>query len=52
MMAAARFSRARESTGPAARVWTSVHPGATGTFRVHNEPSQPAPRAPERGRSQ
>jgi hypothetical protein len=33
----------------AARVWTSDNPGAIGAFRVHNEPSQPAPRAPERG---
>ena len=35
-----------------ARVWTGVNPGAVGAFRVHNEPNQPAPRAPERGPSQ
>src|SRR5437879_4317051 len=34
---------------PAARVWTGGNPGAIGAFRVHTEPSQPAPRAPEKG---
>ena len=52
-MAAVPSTRARWSTGPdprsAARVWTSGNPGAVGAFRVHIEPSQPAPRAPERG---
>ena len=55
-MAAVPSTRARWSTDREApvrvRVWTSGDRGAIGASRVHNEPSQPAPRAPETEPSQ